>query len=96
MEETPDIHPYRKVCVKFNTVFQDSVLQILATIYNNIQRMQNKLGQLTQHKTKPARHQYMKPTPFFRLLPQDTTAQFANNLKQPIFLTFTFTYFIQF
>jgi len=41
--------------------------------------MQNKLGQLTQHKTKPARHQCMKPTPFFCLLDQDTTAQFANN-----------------
>jgi len=79
MEETLDIHLYRKVCVKFNIVFQDSVLQILAIIHNNIRNMQNKLGQLTQHKTKPARHQCMKPTPFFCLLDQDTTAQFANN-----------------
>jgi len=46
MEETPDIQPYRKVCVKFNTVFQDSVLQTFATVYKNIRRMQNKLGQL--------------------------------------------------
>jgi len=87
MEETPDIQPYRKVRVKFNRVFQDSVLQILATIYNNTRKIQNKLGQLSRHKTKPARHQSMKPTPFFRLLHQDTTAQFANNLKQSIELS---------
>jgi hypothetical protein len=72
MEETPDIHSYRKACVKFNVVFQESVLQTLATIYINIQRIQIKLGQLIQHKTKPARHQSMNPTPFFRLLYQDT------------------------
>jgi hypothetical protein len=77
---------YRKACVKFNIVFQESVLQTLATIYNNIQRIQNKLGQLTQHKTKPARHQSMNPTPFFRLLHQDTP-QFANNLTQSIKLS---------
>jgi len=48
--------------------------------------MQNKLGQLTQHKTKPARHQSMNPTPFFRLLHQDKP-QFANNLTQSIKLS---------
>jgi hypothetical protein len=66
MEETTDIHPYRKGYVQFNRVFQDSILQILATIYNNIRRMQNKLRLLTQHKTKPARLQYMNLTSFFR------------------------------
>jgi hypothetical protein len=86
MEETPDIHPYREACVKFDRVFQDSVLQILATIYN-ILRMQNKLGQLTQDKTKTARHQSKNPTPFLHLLHQDTTTQFANNLKQSINLS---------
>lgn len=54
--------------------------------------MQNKLGQLTQHKTKTSRHQTMKLTPFFRLLHQETTAQFANNLKQSINLSFIYFY----
>lgn len=65
MEETPDIHSYKKVCQIQYSILGIGITNLSYNIYINIQKMQNKLGQIIQHKTKPARHQSMNPTPFF-------------------------------